>query len=109
MPYGNSRQETPPPSQFFATKTFTKDDLPIGAVIWVESGWRYRPEGWTYTGSRPNNVTTTYVTANEAWWGSHTIKGFNISKTNSASLVDVSVETIYENFKIYIPVENIAE
>ena len=97
------------PSQFFATKTFTKDDLPIGAVIWVESGWRYRPEGWTYTGSRPNNVTTTYVTANEAWWGSHTIKGFNISKTNSASLVDVSVETIYENFKIYIPVENIAE
>ena len=95
------------PAKFFATKIFTKEDLPIGAVIWVNSGWQYRPEGWTYTGSRPNNVTTTYVTADEAWWGTHTQKGFNISKTNGGSLVGTSNETVYESFKIYIPVENI--
>ena len=99
------------PAKFFATKIFTKSDLPIGAVIWVNSGWQYRPEGWTYTGSRPGNVTTTYVTADESWWGTHTQKGFNISKTNGSALTsaDYTAETIHENFKIYIPVENIQE
>ena len=97
------------PAKFFATKIFEKGELPLEAVIWVNSGWQYRPEGWTYTGSRPNNVTTTYVTMNESWWGTHTQKGFNISKTNGSSLVGTSAETVYENFKIYIPVENIAD
>ncbi|MBR2944364.1 MAG: DUF4886 domain-containing protein [Clostridia bacterium] len=99
------------PAKFFATKIFTKSDLPIGAVIWVNSGWQYRPEGWAYTGTRPGNVTTTYVTADESWWGTHTQKGFNISKTNGSALTsaDYTAETIHENFKIYIPVENIAE
>ena len=101
------------PAKFFATKIFLDEYLPNGAVIWVGSGYQYRPEGWDDTnaspGSRPGNVSTTYVTIDEAWWGSFTQRGFNISKTNGASLVDVSVETIYENFKIYIPVENIAE
>lgn len=97
------------PAKFFATKIFTKEDLPIGAVIWVNSGWQYRPEGWAYTGSRPDNVKTNYVTADEAWWATHTQKGFNISKTDGSSLVGVSDDTVYENFKIYIPVENIAE
>ncbi len=97
------------PAKFFATKVFTQDDLPIGAVIWVNSGWQYRPEGWAHTGSRPGNITTTYVTVNEAWWGTYTQRGFNISTTSNSSLVGTEPETIYENFKIYIPVENIID
>lgn len=108
---GSGTSDTP--AKFFATKIFLDEYLPNGAVIWVGSGYQYRPEGWNDTnaspGSRPGNVSTTYVTIDEAWWGVFTQRGFNISKTNSASLVDASVETIYENFKIYIPVENIAE
>lgn len=99
------------PAKFFATKTFTKSDLPIGAVIWVNSGWQYRPEGWTYTAPRPDNVSTTYVTADEAWWGTHTVKGFNISKTSGDAITgaEYTAEVIHENFKIYIPVENIID
>ena len=97
------------PAKFYATKIFTEEDLPLGAVIWVNKGWQYRPEGWKFSVSRPGNVTTTYVTADESWWGSHTQKGFNISKTNGGSLVNVSAEEVYENFKIYIPVENIID
>ena len=67
--------------------------MPVGTVIIIDEGYGYRPEGWTSateitpTASRPGNVTTTYVTADESWWGSHTQKGFNISKTNGGSLV----------------------
>ena len=97
------------PAKFFATKVFTLDDLPVGAVIWVNSGWQYRPEGWKHSGSRPGNVGTTYVTVTDAWWSSYTQRAFNISKTNGGSLVGTSADTIYENFKIYIPVENIID
>ena len=43
-------------AKFYATKTFTKDTLPMGSVIWVNSGWQYRPEGWVFTGTRPDNT-----------------------------------------------------
>lgn len=97
------------PAKFFATRIFEKGELPFEAIIWVNSGWQYRPEGWKYNGNRPGNVKTEYVTMDEAWWGTHTEKGFNISKTDSGSLVGTSNETVYENFKIYIPVEYIVD
>ena len=107
-------------AKFFATNLFYKTTLPNGAVIWVNSGWQYRPEGWINentknsgegdgNGQRPKNVSTTYVTVGDAWWRTFTIRGFNISKTNGNSLVGVSAETVYENFKIYIPVDNIVD
>ena len=103
--------------KFWATKTFTKNDLPTGALLWVASGWQYRPEGWidenstNTSNSRPGNVSTTYTTVDDAWWGGFTIRGFNISKTNGSNIVGESVteNDIYSAFKIYIPVENIKE
>jgi hypothetical protein len=104
------------PAKFFATRVFQPDDLPEGAIIWVESGWQYRPEGWEGTklnnaSQRPVNVTTTYVTIDDSWWGRFTDRGFNISKTNGAALTDASytAEEIHKHFKIYIPVENIID
>lgn len=96
-------------AKFYATKTFTKDTLPMSSVIWVNSGWQYRPEGWAYTGTRPENTMCPYVIVNETWWDTYDIRGFNIMKSNSSSLVGTSAETVYENFKIYIPVDKIAE
>ncbi len=99
------------PANYYATKIFTDEYLVDGAVIWVNNNWQYRPEGWDDSnnspGSRPGNVNTTYVTVDDSWWGSFTQRGFNISNGNS--LVNVDSSTIYENFKIYIPVDKIAD
>lgn len=99
------------PAKFFATTTFTKSDIPVGAVIWVASGWQYRPEGWSHTGSRPGNIKTTYVTMDDAWWGSYTTRAFNISKTSNAAITgeEYTPDAIHEIFKIYIPIENIKD
>ena len=100
--------------KFWATKHFDKTNLPMGAVIWVNSGWQYRPEGWINgkAGNRPGNITTTYVTVDDSWWGLWTLRGINISKVNGAKIgTDASVteQTIHDNFKIYIPVESIKD
>lgn len=98
--------------KFFATGEFDKSILVNGAVIWVESGWQYRPEGWNYTGSRPDNVSTEYVVVDNAWWASYTVRAFNISMINLPVLSTKGYETaeqVYEVFKIYIPVEQIID
>lgn len=100
---------------YFATGIFTKDNLPDGAMIWVDSGWQYRPEGWidettkNSSSTRPGNISTTYVAIDEAWWGNWTIRGFNISQKGDSDITDLTNEEIYSHFKIYIPVENIQE
>ncbi len=101
-------------ADFWATKVFDKEELPIGAVIWVNSGWRYRPEGWVNGagGNRPDNVTQTYVTADESWWGNWSQRAFNLSKTDGADIgtdTSLTVDDIHANFKIYIPIESIKE
>lgn len=91
--------------QYFATARFTKSDLPVGSVIYIASGWQYRPEGWV-NGSgvspRKDNVTTKYVIVTEEWWGSYTERAFNISKTTLESLAGKDDE-IPGVFKIYLP------
>ena len=91
--------------QYFATAKFTKEDLPIGSVICIASGWQYRPEGWVNgagVSPRKDNVTTKYVIVTEEWWGSYTERAFNISKTTLESLAGKDDE-IPGVFKIYLP------
>ena len=55
---------------FIASKKFTKEELPIGSIIEVKSGYQYRPEGWiddNVQSSRQNNVSTRYVEVTDAW------------------------------------------
>ena len=66
-----------------ATQLFEKSDLPTGTVIAVKSGYQYRPEGWadklTTTAVRPDYVTTSIVTVDDAWWGGFNYRAFNIA------------------------------
>lgn len=92
-------------SKFIASKRFTKETLPIGSIIEIKSGYQYRPEGWvedTVQVGRESNVTTQFVEVTESWWGNYSIRGFNISKTNSESLT-TNIKEAAEAFSIYLP------
>ncbi len=94
---------------------FTKQDIPVGSVILIESGWRYRAEGWNAnqdpngTGEgqsgivRPGNITTTYVIVTEEWWGDFVYRAFNVSKTDGTDLTADDLVTAKTALKIYVP------
>ncbi len=88
---------------FIASKLLTKEDLPVGSVIIVDSGYQYRPEGWvtetTKNSSRPGNVTTAAVKVTEAWWGNYTIRAFNLSAVTTRAMADADVV----HLRIYVP------
>lgn len=91
---------------FVASRLFTKEDIPVGSVIVLADGWRYRPEAWKNVGaqsSRPSNVTASTVVISEAWWADYTHRAFNISKTDGSSLENLTADDINAAFKIYIP------
>ena len=99
-------------NKFLGTPIFDKTEIPSGSLIRVNSGYRYRPEGWAELGtnnaSRPNNVATNLVVVDDAWWGNFNYRGFNISRTDGG----VITEAEYVNFKIYVPksaVRSVAE
>ena len=90
-------------NKFLGTDIFGKAEIPNGSLIRVNSGYRYRPEGWVELGtnnaSRPNNVATNLVVVDDAWWGDFNYRGFNLSRTDGG----VITEAEYVNFKIYVP------
>ena len=88
---------------FIASKLLTKEDLPVGSVIIVDSGYQYRPEGWvsetSKTSNRPGNITTAAVEVTDSWWGTFTIRAFNLSAvTTRAMTADDAV-----HLRIYVP------
>lgn len=93
--------------QYAATQIFTKEQLPVGTVIVVDSGYKYRPEGWTAldkvnaSSARPDNVSTEIVVVDDAWWGSFNYRAFNISKVPAAAMSES--DTVH--FSIYVPVK----
>lgn len=95
---GNSKQ-------YYASRMFTKAELPVGSVIEVADGWQYRPEAWKSEGaqtSRPNITATSRVTVTESWWGDYTHRAFNLSKIGTPSLENAADE-IETALVIWIP------
>ncbi len=91
---------------FYATVRFTKEELPVGSIIVLSSGWKYRADGWvtdTKQSSRPDATTASYTIVTDEWWGNYTIRGFNISKSTATDLSSTSASTIRNAFKIYVP------
>ena len=90
---------------FITTKLMTKEDLPIGSVITVSGGYRYRPEGWINEArqtTRNDNTTDTQVVT-EDWWGSYIYRAFNISRISGGVLTGDAYDDALNNFKIYVP------
>ena len=93
---------------YYATKMFTPETLPIGSIIVVENGWKYRPDGWTnfdtYMPSRPPIVETNMVVVvTEKWWSDYIARGFNLFKVGAPSLKDTDPEEVEAGFSIYVP------
>ena len=88
---------------FIASKLLTKEDLPVGSVIIVDSGYQYRPEGWldanTKTTNRPGNITTEVVKVDDAWWSNWTIRAFNLSATATRAMT--AEDAVH--LRIYVP------
>ncbi len=61
-------------SNFAASRLLSKKEIPTGSVIVLESGWKYRPEGWRYAGAknsdkiRPENTSEEVVRVTDEWW-----------------------------------------
>jgi hypothetical protein len=91
-----------------ATKKFTREELPVGSIIEIAEGWRYRPEGWEYTGTRPDNVSKIRIIIDEEWWGTYTERAFNISQnahtTSNTVAINLSPDEVANTvFKIIVP------
>lgn len=92
--------------KYISTQVFSKSELTNGSVIRIDSGYKYRPDGWkdsstiTAKADRPATVTTTGIIINDAWWGEFTLRGFNINKTSGETIT--AEEGV--NFKIYVKI-----
>ena len=89
---------------FTSSPIYGKDDLPVGTIITVDSGYQYRPEGWTTlsvkTTQRPNNETAATVVVTNAWWGKFTYRAFNLSYVGSNKNMTAADSA---HLRIYVP------
>lgn len=93
--------------QFYASRMFTKDDIPVGSIIVLEPGWQYRPEAWKSTGvqtGRPETVTAARVVVSEKWWGGYKERAFNLSKSGLPSL-SANEPGVESALVIYVPID----
>ncbi|MBR5308598.1 MAG: DUF4886 domain-containing protein [Clostridia bacterium] len=98
--------------QFICTQIFTREDIPVGSYIEVDSGYKYRPEGWTQLGvatsPRPDNVSASRVDVTEEWWGNFNYRAFNISGVPQVDISDKVAEAS-KHFRIYVPTTETAK
>ena len=92
--------------EYLATQVFTRAELTVGSIIRIETGYKYRPDGWvstakTTSANRPKEVSAALTVIDSAWWADFEYRAFNISSTTSN-------KTIYETegsaLKIYVPI-----
>ena len=89
--------------KYTSTQKFTKEDLPVGTVIIVDTGYYYRPDAWknssTLTTSRPGTVSSAFTVVSDSWWGDFTLRGFNLSRSDGAKMT----ESDSTHIRIYVP------
>ena len=94
---------------YCATARFTREELPVGSVILLAEGWKYRPDGWdtNHLQSVPRNPVTQapYIIVTPEWWGNDTIRGFNIGKADGSSMEEIGEEEVCAAFRIYVPTQ----
>lgn len=86
--------------------SFNREELPLGSIIELSSGWNYRPDAVVDGASanpRPSVTTRAFDLVTPKWWDRYTERRFNIS--NGKTVADVTEDQIYEVIKIYVPKE----
>ena len=101
--------------RYVGTEILDKYDIPVGSVIIIRPGYKYRPEGWvdldlpngTGSGcsgiSRPENVRTNVVKVTEKWWGDFNYRAFNLSFATEVALDDATADELISSFAIFVP------
>lgn len=95
-------------SKYCSTQFFDKSEIPNGSLILQMPGSSYRPEGWqalgktNSNGSRPDEVSSSLVVVDDAWWGNFNYRAFNLYYT-SPELTYAQMCEIPTNFAIFIP------
>ena len=83
------------------------EELPIGSVILLDEGYRYRPDAWvhldTITSPRPGDVTKRLTLVDEAWWGSYSYRAFNLSRIEGNIVMQ---DEDAGHLRIYVPIQN---
>lgn len=102
-------QNTSTLQQFITTPQYTKSDIPVGSIIVIRSGCKYRPEAWVSltqkndSSNRPAEVTSNCVAVTDSWWGSWKYRAFNVAYNPRVDLTDSSCKKLTESFAIYVP------
>ncbi len=90
-------------AKFCATRIFTQEDLPVGSIINILSGYQYRLEGWQSLGKSNSltrlNTTTESMIVSEELYTQYNYIGFNISRTDGASVTIPDLNGL----RIYVP------
>ena len=95
--------------QFACTEIIPTEEFVDGVIIYIKSGYKYRPEAWrsltSTIDSRPPLTQTTFTEVNAAWRSDYSYRAFNVSRTDSAQLTDQEIADIAsgEIFAIYLP------
>ena len=91
----------------YSTRIFTREDLPVGSVIELAEGWKYRPVVWI-NGERTillDEVTTAgEIIVTEEWWGNYTERAFNIKKLDGTDISGIPTADVMSKLEIYVPV-----
>ena len=92
-------------------RRFTQEDIPVGSIIELDAGYKYRPDGWKDDGKqalpRVLEVEKASVNVDAAWWGDFKYRTFNISTVNDAAgnKADISqrLEEVKDKVRVYVP------
>ena len=97
-------------NQFAATQFFSREDIPVGSVLVLKSGYQYRPERWTrlseITSPRPETTTASVFAVTSAWWSGNAYRAFNLAKKGNPALTDQEQQELRSCLSIFVPKEN---
>lgn len=95
---------SPIANQYFVTQKFTRETLPVGSIIVIDSDWYYRPDGWGSGTTRPaEEKENIVVVVTEEWWGNYQTRVFNVKRDDSAVITGYTEADLIGVLKIYVP------